>query len=224
MPDVVSREEWRAARVALLEKEKELTRARDALAAERRRLPMVRVTEDYRFEGRDGTVSLRDLFQDKRQLVIGHFMFDPGWEDGCPSCSAGVDEVAPGKFEHLAARDTRLVYVSLAPLEKLDRWQRIKGWDIPWYSSHGSEFNYDFGVTLDPAHRPPEYNYRPLEFDAYPAEMPGTSVFLRDGDAVFHTYSSFARGAEDTASSYQLLDLTPLGRQEGASPTPGFGD
>jgi predicted dithiol-disulfide oxidoreductase (DUF899 family) len=222
MPGIASREEWRAARVALLEKEKALTRARDALAAERRELPMVRVTRDYGFEGREGTVSLRELFKDKRQLVVGHFMFDPEWEDGCPSCSAGVDEVAAGKLEHLAARDTRLVYVSRAPLAKLERWQRVKGWDIPWYSSFGSDFNYDFGVTLDPAYGPPEYNYRPLEFDDYPAEMPGTSVFLRDGNEVFHTYSNFARGAEDTASSYQILDLTPLGRQEDDSPTPSF--
>ncbi|MEA2125444.1 MAG: hypothetical protein QOI80_2226 [Solirubrobacteraceae bacterium] len=215
LPDIASREDWLAARTALLETEKALTRARDALAAERRRLPMVRIEKDYRFEGRDGTVSLLDLFAGRSQLVVGHLMFDPEWEDGCPSCSAGIDEVAPGKFEHLAARDTTLVFVSRAPLAKLDRWQRVKGWDIPWYSSYGSDFNYDFHVTLDPAVAPVVVNYGPPPEDwEYPVELPGTSTFLRVGDDVFHTYSLFARGAEDTSSTYQVLDLTALGRQE----------
>ena len=216
LPEIATRRAWRTARTALLEREKALTRARDELSAERRRLPMVRIDTDYRFAGREGeAVTLRELFGEHHQLVVGHMMFDPAWDDGCPSCSAGVDEVAQGKLDHLAARDTRLVYVSRAPLAKLDDWQRRKGWDIPWYSSFGSSFNYDFGVTLDPAVAPPEYNFAPAPADwDYPVEMPGTSAFLRVGDDVFHTYSSFARAAEDTGSSYQLLDLTALGRQE----------
>ena len=211
LPQIVSYEQWLAARTDLLEREKELTRARDALSADRRRLPMVEITKDYRFTGPDGEVGLADLFEGRRQLIVGHMMFDPEWEDGCPSCSAGVDEVAPGLLEHLAVRDTTLAYVSRAPLEKLERWKAVKGWDIAWYSSHGSDFNYDFGVTIDPARGPGEYNYRPLDMEG---EFPGTSIFLRVGDAVFHTYSSFARGAEWTGGSYAYLDLTPLGRQE----------
>lgn len=215
LPTITSRDEWLMARKELLAREKELTRARDALAATRRALPMVRVEKGYRFEGREGTVSMLDLFAGHSQLIVGHFMFDPEWDEGCPSCSAGVDETGRGKFEHLAARDTRLVYVSRAPLVKLDGWQRRKGWDIPWYSSHGSDFNYDFHVTLDPEVAPAEYNFRPApEGVSFPAELPGTSAFLRVGDEVFHTYSNYARGAEDTGSSFQLLDLTALGRQE----------
>jgi predicted dithiol-disulfide oxidoreductase (DUF899 family) len=225
LPPVVSRDQWLRAREALLAKEKELTRARDALNAERRRLPMVEVDEPYVFTGPDGEATLLDLFGGYRQLILSHFMFDPSWEDGCPSCSAGADEVSNGLIEHLHARDTELVYVSRAPLEKLERWKASKGWSFPWYSSHGSDFNYDFHVTLDESVAPVEYNYRSaaehaehgepgfLEWEQ-PLEMPGTSVFLRDGERVFHTYSSFARGAEMTGGSYYFLDLTALGRQE----------
>jgi predicted dithiol-disulfide oxidoreductase (DUF899 family) len=138
-------------------------------------------------------------------------MFDPEWEDGCSSCSAGCDEVSGGLLEHLHVRDTTLAYVSRAPLEKLERWKALKGWSFPWYSSYGSDFNYDFGVTLDKTRGSTAYNYREVDFEG---EMPGTSFFLRDGDRVFHTYSSFARGAEMTGGSYYWLDLTALGRQE----------
>jgi predicted dithiol-disulfide oxidoreductase (DUF899 family) len=209
LPQIATRDEWLAARTALLAKEKELTRARDALNAERRRLPMVEVTKDYRFEGPDGEVGLLDLFEGRRQLIVKHFMFDPEWEDGCPSCSAGTDEMTDGLFEHLHRRDTTLVQVSLAPLAKLEAWKATKGWTIPWYSSHGSDFNYDFGVTLDAEHR--VYNFRPIDLEG---EMPGQSAFLRDGDRVFHTYSWYARGAEMTGGSYYWLDMTALGRQE----------
>ena len=212
LPDVVSREEWLAARKALLAREKELTRARDALNADRRRLPMVRIEKDYVFTGPGGESSLLDLFEGRLQLIVGHFMFDPAWEDGCPSCSAGCDEVSEGLLEHLHTRDTTLAYVSRAPIEKLERWKQQKGWTFPWYSSYGSDFNYDFHVTMDPAVTPPEYNYR--AFDGEPGEYPGTSFFLRNGDDVFHTYSSYARGAEMTGGSYYFLDLTALGRQE----------
>ena len=172
-----------------------------------------------------GEVSLLDLFEGRSQLIVGHFMFDPGWEDGCPSCSAGADEVADGLIEHLHARDTSFAYVSRAPLEKLERWKAKKGWDFPWYSSHGSDFNYDFQVTVDESVAPAVYNYKTKEeherdgtgyyFDAeQPIEQPGTSCFLRDGERVFHTYSTFGRGAEMLGGSYYWLDLTALGRQE----------
>ena len=156
---------------------------------------------------------------------MGHFMFDPEWEDGCPSCSAGVDEMSDGLIEHLNTRDTSVVYVSRAPLEKLERYKQKKGWTIRWYSSYGSDFNYDFNVTVDESVKPAEYNFRSKEeheqagtgyyFEAeQPIEQPGTSCFLRDGDRVFHTYSTFGRGAEMLGGSYYWLDLTALGRQE----------
>ena len=220
LPEIVSRDEWLAARTALLEQEKQLTRQRDALSAARRRLPMIEITKPYRFTGPQGEVGLRDLFEGRRQLILGHFMFDPEWEDGCPSCSAGADEVADGLLEHLHTRDTTLAYVSRAPLEKLERWKAKKGWDFPWYSSYGSDFNYDFGVTIDDAKGSSTYNFRPIADEPalakseQPFEMPGTSVFLRVDDRVFHTYSSYARGAEQTGGSYYFLDLTALGRQE----------
>jgi predicted dithiol-disulfide oxidoreductase (DUF899 family) len=217
LPEIVDRDTWLAARTALLEKEKALTRARDALNVERRELPMVEIAKDYRFEGPDGPVALADLFEGRSQLMVGHFMFDPRWDDGCSSCSAGADEVADGFLEHLHSRDTTLAYVSRAPLAKIEDYKHRKGWTFPWYSSFGSDFNHDFGVTLDADVAPPAYNYRPLD-DVDPAdlpmEMPGLSVFLRVDDRVFHTYSSFARGAEMTGGSYYFLDLTPLGRQE----------
>ena len=213
LPEVVSRDEWLAARKDLLTKEKDATRARDALNAERRGLPMVEIDKDYEFEGPDGKLGLIDMFDGHRQLILGHFMFEPSSDDGCPSCSAGADEVSNGLLDHLHARDTTLVFVSRAPLEKIERYKAKKGWTFPWYSSHGSHFNYDFHVTLDPSVAPPEYNYRPMPVDES-MEMPGTSYFLRDGDRVFHTYSNFARGAEATGGSYYWLDLTALGRQE----------
>lgn len=217
LPEVVSRDEWLVGRKGLLAEEKELTRRRDALNAERRRLPMVEVTKEYVFHGPDGEARLLDLFDGRRQLVVGHFMFDPSWEDGCPSCSAGADEVSQGLLNHLHARETTLAYLSRAPLEKIERYKAKKGWTFPWYSSHGSDFNYDFNVTLDESVAPLEYNYRPFPAQAdweQPMEMPGTSYFLRDGDRVFHTYSTYARGAEQTGGSYYWLDLTALGRQE----------
>ena len=225
LPKVVSRDEWLGARKALLVKEKQLTRARDALNAERRRLPMVEITKAYVLTGPEGEASLLDLFGGRRQLILGHFMFDPRWEVGCSSCSAGADEVSRGLIEHVHQRDTELVYVSRAPIERIERYRAEKGWFFPWYSSHGSDFNYDFDVTLDDSVKPPLYNYRSRAeyeqagsdhpFDSeQPIEMPGTSFFLRQGDRVFHTYSTYARGAEMTGGSYGFLDLTALGRQE----------
>jgi predicted dithiol-disulfide oxidoreductase (DUF899 family) len=186
---------------------------------------MVEIVKDYVFEGPRGEVRLLDLFEGRRQLIVGHFMFDPSWEDGCSSCSAGADEVSDGLLDHLHARDTSLAYVSRAPLAKIERYKARKGWTFPWYSSYGSDFNYDFHVTLDEAVAPLEYNYRTKAeheragtayyFEAeQPIEAPGSSYFLRVDDRVFHTYSTYGRGAEMTGGSYYFLDLTALGRQE----------
>jgi predicted dithiol-disulfide oxidoreductase (DUF899 family) len=215
LPQVVSREEWLAARKELLAREKELTRARDALTADRRRLPMVRIDKEYVFEGPNGEATLLDLFEGRSQLIVVHFMFDPTWEKGCQSCTAGADEMSEGVREHLQARDTTLAYVSRAPLAKLEAYKRERGWTFPWYSSHGSDFNYDFHVTLDESVAPAEYNFSsgPIEGDR-PMELPGRSSFLRDGDTVYHTYSVYARGLETMGGSYYLLDETALGRQE----------
>ena len=228
LPEIVSREEWRAARVALLEKEKELTRARDALNAERRRLPMVEIDKGYRFEGPEGEVGLLDLFEGRHQLVVYHFMWlwDGGRprEEGCPSCSAGADEVSDGLLRHLHARDTTLAYVSRGPWAKIDAYRKKKGWTFPFYSSYGSDFNYDFHVSFDESVAPFEYNYRsaaeleeagePVGSWEQPFDLHGHSCFLRVGDRVFHTYSMYARGAESVGGSYYWLDLTALGRQE----------
>jgi predicted dithiol-disulfide oxidoreductase (DUF899 family) len=225
LPEVVSRDEWIAARKELLGKEKEFTRRRDALNAERRRLPMVRIDKDYVFEGPDGKVSLLDLFEGRRQLIVGHFMFSPEWDEGCPSCSVGADEISDGLLTHLHTRDTTFVYVSRAPIHKIEAYKARKGWAFPWYSSYGSDFNYDFHVTLDESVTPIEYNYRTkveheqTGSDAYakadqPIERPGRSCFLRDGDSVYYTYSVYARGLETVGGSYYFLDETALGRQE----------
>jgi predicted dithiol-disulfide oxidoreductase (DUF899 family) len=225
LPQVVSQDEWLVARKELLVREKELIRRRDALTADRRRLPMVRIDKEYVFEGPAGRVGLLDLFEGRRQLIVGHFMFDPSWDDGCPSCSAGADEISDGLLAHLRTRDTTLAYVSRAPLAKIDAYKSRKGWTFPWYSSYGSDFNYDFHVTLDESVTPVVYNYRtPAEHEQagtsgyvegdQPIEGPGRSAFLRDGDTIFHTYSVFARGLETIGGSYYLLDETALGRQE----------
>lgn len=194
LPKVVSPAEWQAAREQLLVKEKELTKARDALNAERRRLPMVKVDKDYVFQGPDGAVSLLDLFEGRRQLLLYHFMFGPDWEEGCGGCSMLVDNM--GHPAHLNARGVTRVMVSRAPLEKLESFKERMGWEIPWYSSYGSDFNYDFGVTHGED------------------ESPALSVFLRDGDDVYHTYFTTGRGAEYLGSNWTYLDLTPFGRQE----------
>ena len=214
LPKVVSRDEWLAARKELLAKEKEFTRQRDTLNAERRMLPMVGIDKDYVFEGPEGKASLLDLFEGRRQLIVGHFMFDPGWEDGCSSCTAGADEISDGLLRHLHVRDTTFVYVSRAPIDKIEAYKKRKGWTFPWYSSYGSDFNYDFHVTLDESVVTAEYNYRTYVEGDQPSEAPGRSCFLREGDNVFHTYSVYARGLETVGGSYYFLDETALGRQE----------
>jgi predicted dithiol-disulfide oxidoreductase (DUF899 family) len=225
LPQVVTREEWLTARKELLAREKELTRARDALNAERRRLPMVEIDKEYMFDGPKGRATLPDLFDGRRQLIVQHFMFGPTWDEGCPSCTASADEISNGLLEHLHSRDTALVMVARAPLAKIEQYRARRGWTIPWYSSYRSDFNYDFHVTLDASVAPVEYNYR-TEVEhrqagtshyvegEQPIERPGLSCFLRDGDRVFHTYSTFARGDEATGGTYYFLDLTALGRQE----------
>ncbi|HEV7657999.1 MAG TPA: DUF899 domain-containing protein [Mycobacteriales bacterium] len=226
LPEVVAPAQWRAARIELLAKEKEFTKARDALAAERRRLPMEEVTADYAFTGPAGEVRLPDLFEGRRQLLIYHFMFDPDWDEGCPSCSFLADNI--GHLSHLHARDTTLALVSRAPYPKLAAYQERMGWVVPWYSSAGSDFNYDFRVTYDPAKGSTEYNYRDRadapDWQGWTGESPGTSAFLREGDQVFHTYSSYARGGDLMIGTYNWLDLTALGRQEGWEQPPGRSD
>ena len=216
LPEVVTREEWVAARKALLVREKEHTRAGDALSSDRRRLPMVEITKEYAFEGPQGRATLRDLFEGRRQLMVQHFMFAPTWDEGCPSCTGTSDQISNGVLRHLHASDTTFAVVARAPLARIEPYRASKGWTFPFYSSHGSDFNYDFHVTLDPAVAPLEYNYRTeerLEGDE-PSERPGLSCFLRLGDRVFHTYSAYGRGTEAQVTSYRLLDLTALGRQE----------
>jgi predicted dithiol-disulfide oxidoreductase (DUF899 family) len=223
LPKVASQDEWLAARKALLVEEKAMTRARDALNTKRRELPMVAIEKDYVFEGPDGKAGLIDLFDGCRQLIAQHFMFDPSWDDGCPSCTAGADEISDGLIAHLRTRDTNLVVISRAPLDKIENYKARRGWTFPWYSSYGSDFNYDFHVTIDASVTPVLWNYRTLDeleqvgmgwLGEGSSEQPGHSMFLRDGDAVFHTYSMYARGAEMLGGSYYFLDLTALGRQE----------
>ena len=224
-PDIVTRDEWLAERRALLAREKAHTRDGDAISAERRRLPMVKLDKEYRFEGPDGEVSLLDLFGGRRQLVVYHFMFDPEWDEGCPGCTGYVD--ALGDLSMLDDRDTAFVLISRAPLAKLEAYKAPRGWDRPWYSSHGSDFNYDFHVTLDEVVAPVEYNYRDkAELEArggptiHEGEAHGLSVFFRLDDDVFHTYSAFARGVEGLTDAYSLLDRTPYGRQEDFEDSP----
>jgi predicted dithiol-disulfide oxidoreductase (DUF899 family) len=225
LPKVVSRDEWLVARRELLGGEKEATRAKDALNTRRRLLPMVKIEKDYRFDGPEGQVGLLDLFADNRQLVIQHFMFDPSWDDGCASCTASVDEISDGLLRHLRVRTTAFAVIARAPLSKIEKYRAKRGWSIPIYSAYSSDFNYDFHVTLDASVAPIQFNYRGpdelieagqgwiLNSDDQPMEQPGLSCFLRQGDDIFHTYSTFGRGTE-VGDAYSILDLTALGRQE----------
>lgn len=214
LPSVATRGEWLVERKKLLEKEKEFTRARDALNAERRRLPMVEIAKNYTFEGPGGAVSLLDLFDGRRQLIVYHFMFAPSWDEGCPGCSFVTDNI--GHLSHLHARNTSLVLISRAPLDKIERYKERMGWTFPWYSSHASDFNYDFHATVDASRGSVLFNYQDVSERAgnRSTESHGVSVFLRDGNRIFHTYSTFARGVDMLLGTYNYLDLTPLGRQE----------
>ncbi|MDP9260039.1 MAG: DUF899 domain-containing protein [Actinomycetota bacterium] len=200
LPTVVSAAEWQADRDRLLVKEKAATRALDELAAERRKLPMVRIDKSYAFEGPDGQLTLLDLFEGRRQLIVYHFMLAPGSDHVCEGCSLFTDNV--GELAHLHARDTSFTLVSRAPFSELVPLKRRMGWTVPWVSSFGSDFNDDFGVTIDGR------------------ETFGLSVFLRDGESVFRTYFTNGRGVEALGSTWTFLDLTPFGRQENWEQTP----
>lgn len=212
---VVSQEDWIAARKALLAKEKDFTRARDALSRERRALPWVKVEKDYRFQTADGEKSLAALFGDRSQLLVYHFMYGPEWEAPCKSCSFWADNFN-GIAPHLAARDVSFMAVSRAPLKTLQATAKRLGWSFPWASSQGSEFNFDFGVSFTPeqiAGGEVDYNFgrqRP-----FGDEMPGISVFHKDADgAIYRTYSCYARGLDMLNGAYHYLDLVPKGRDE----------
>ncbi|MEO6006048.1 MAG: DUF899 domain-containing protein [Opitutus sp.] len=215
-PPIASQAEWLAQRIRLLEREKEATHVCDQVAAERRKLPMMRIEKDYVFEGAEGKRRLTDLFEGKLQLIVYHFMFDPAWEKGCPGCTGYVD--ALGDLSMLADRNTTFTLISRAPFAKLRDYHKQRGWKQSWYSSFGSDFNYDFHVTLDPSVRPLHYNFRPFEEPKDDSnvsrEVHGLSVFFRVDDDVYHTYSAYARGVESLTDSYSLLDVTPYGRQE----------
>jgi predicted dithiol-disulfide oxidoreductase (DUF899 family) len=223
-PRVVAPAEWLAARTDLLAREKEATRAKDAVDAARRALPMTEVTKAYTFTGPDREVGLAGLFDGRRQLITYHFMWRheqsgfPGEDRGCPTCSFLVDSI--GDPSHLHACNTTLVLVSRAPYPSIERFQKRMGWQLPWYSSYGSDFNYDFHVSFDEAKAPLEHNYMDSETLQLKApyirsgtDGPGVSVFLREGDRVFCTYSAYQRGLDALLGTYRWLDLTPLGRQ-----------
>ncbi|MFN0113605.1 MAG: DUF899 domain-containing protein [Paracoccaceae bacterium] len=216
-PHTVSREDWNAARKALLAEEKAFTRARDALSAKRRELPWVRVETDYRFDGPDGPQSLADLFDGRSQLIVYHFMYGPGWEQGCKSCSFWADNFND-IIIHLNQRDVSMVSVSMAPLATLDAFRKRMGWNFRWVSSGGSTFNRDFGVSPAPDGTL-DYNYGTAIKNM--DELPGVSVFARGADGgVYHTYSCYARGLDMLNGAYHFLDLVPKGRNEGDLPSP----
>ncbi len=213
LPEIVSSQDWLVARKELLAREKEFTRQRDALNADRRRLPMTVVEKDYRFEGPDGVVSLADLFDGCSQLIIQHVMFGPDWQTICPGCNASLNALPEAVLDQLRTRDTAYAAISRAPAAKIAAMMAVKGWPVDWYSSFGTDFSYDFQVTIDPAVAPPVYNYEPVDATES-TEVGGHSCFLTDGDKIFHTYSTYARGSDHTIGAYALLDLTALGRHE----------
>lgn len=214
---VVSRDRWIADRKTLLAREKELTRLQDQIARERRALPWVRIDKEYVFEAPEGRRKFADLFEGRRQLLVQHFMFGPGWEQGCPSCSFMADHT-DGMNVHLAHRDVTLVAISRAPLVEIERFRQRMGWQFKWVSSHGSDFNYDFGVSFTPEERAKGkgevyYNYGMQPFPA--EEAPGISLFYKDdASEIFHAYSTYGRGVEVMMGTYNLLDLAPKGRDE----------
>lgn len=221
LPEIVPRKQWLDERKKLLKKEKKFTRMRDELNAERRRLPMVEIEKEYKFESPNGKASLLDLFEGRQQLIVYHFMFDPDWDEGCSSCSAWADHIARGHLNHLHARSTTLALVSRASLDKITAFKTRMGWKMPWYSSYSSDFNFDYHVTQDESIAPVTYNYRDkatLEHLGQhyhtKGEQPGISCFLRVDNTVFHTYSTYGRGSEQVGGAYYFLDMTALGRQE----------
>lgn len=211
---VVSQDEWLEARKRHLADEKEFTRLRDKLSAQRRALPWVRVEKDYLFEGSNGPVTLAQAFDGRNQLIVQHFMYGPDWEEGCKSCSFWMDNLN-GTFVHLADRDATFVAISRAPYPTLAAYRGRMGWDVTWLSSLDSDFNFDFNVSFEPGEQPQEYNYaeQPIGMD----ELPGFSVFYKDSAGeIFHTYSCYARGLDMLNGAYHCLDLLPKGRDEEA--------
>jgi len=219
-PKIVSRSEWLIARKQLLKIEKEATRRQDAMSAERRNLPMVKIDKEYVFEGPNGSKKLADLFEGQRQLIIYHFMFDPSWEEGCKSCSCFMDNSA-GSLIHLAARDTAFAVISRAPFNKIEAFKARMGWTFPWFSSFQNDFNYDFNVTIDPEKGEYVYNFEKAktllekgEIWFPKGELPGLSVFFQDSGSIYHSYSTYQRGLDLFLNMYNFLDQTPLGRHE----------
>jgi predicted dithiol-disulfide oxidoreductase (DUF899 family) len=214
-PRIVSRDEWLAARMHHLSKEKEFTHLRDRLSAERRELPWVRVDKPYVFDGPQGKLTLADLFDGRSQVVIYHFMFGPGWEQGCPSCSWAADNI-DGNVVHLNARDVTLVVVSRAPLPQIEAFKKRMGWRFKWLSSFSSDFNRDYHVSFSKDELEQSKAYYNYELGQFPAEeAPGVSVFAKDAAGeIFHTYSAYARGLDILVGTYNLLDLVPKGRGE----------
>jgi predicted dithiol-disulfide oxidoreductase (DUF899 family) len=218
LPPVVSRDEWLAARKQLLVHEKEYTRLGDALRAQRMSLPMVQVDKNYQFDGPTGKVDLVEMFEGRRQLIVYHFMWVRETGEGCTSCSVVADTI--GDLSHLHWCETTLALVTRAPLADIEGFRARMGWTVPWYSSIANEFNFDFHVTNDESVAPVQYNYKDketLERQGWGmfvnGDGHGASVFLRDGNDVYHTYSTYGRGADPLVGVYRYLDLTPLGRQ-----------
>jgi len=219
VPRIVSAGEWLAERKELLAAEEQAAKALADVSERRRELPAVKVEKEYQFDGPDGKASLPDMFEGRRQLIVQHFMFDPAWDQGCPVCSYQADNI--GDLAHLHARNTTFAAVSRAPIGKIEPFRQRMGWSFPWYSSLGSDFNYDFHVTQDENVTPIEWNFRTKQelidigqaWGARPGEQGGVSVFYRDGDTVLHTYTGYTI-AELLCATDQYLDLTPLGRQD----------
>jgi predicted dithiol-disulfide oxidoreductase (DUF899 family) len=218
-PKIVSRDEWLAAREKLLAREKQLTHERDAVAAERRQLPWVKVEKNYVFDSLGGKRTLADLFDGKSQLIIYHFMFGPEWNEGCPSCSFNMDHT-DGALVHLAQRDVSFAAISRAPLSKIEAFKKRMGWRFIWVSSYETDFNYDFRASFtqdEMAKGRVDYNFDLVEFPS--VEAPGISVFYKDNSgSIFHTYSAYARGTENVVNTYNYLDLVPKGRDEDRLP------
>ena len=214
-PKVVSPAEWVAARKELLKKEKEFSTLRDQLSRQRREMPWEKVEKAYVFEGPKGKETLADLFGGKSQLIVYHFMFGPGWTEGCPSCSFLSDHF-DGAIPHLAARDTRLVVVSRAPLQEIQAFQKRMGWKFHWVSSNAGDFNFDYQVSMKKEEVGKGEVYYNYEMTSFPSEeRPGTSVFFKDASGnIFHTYSSYARGLDIFLGAYNWLDIVPKGRDE----------
>jgi predicted dithiol-disulfide oxidoreductase (DUF899 family) len=219
-PEIVSRADWLVARKVLLAREKEFTRGRDALSAARRKLPMVKIEQQYVFDGANGKETLADLFERRSQLIVYHFMFGPDWEEGCKSCSFLADHF-DGAIVHLAHHDVTFVLVSRAPLPQIEAFKKRMGWRFKWVSSCGNDFNFDYHVSFtkdEEAKGKVYYNYEMAEFLS--DELPGLSVFYKneDGD-IFHSYSCYARGLDILVGTYNFLDLVPKGRDEDPAST-----